>query len=229
MKTIGILGGMSWESSVEYERLINTEIRQRLGGSASGDLILRSYDFAMIEELQETGRWDALGTLLADDAASLERAGADIVLLATNTMHVVADAIVEAIDVPFLHIGDVTAAAIRDAGVDRVALLGTRYTMEQGFYRDRLAAAGVESIIPDPGGRAEIHRIIYDELVRGIVDDQSRSLALGIIDDLVADGAEGVVAGCTEIELLVTPAHVTVPYFPTTYLHAMAAVDLAID
>lgn len=228
MKTIGILGGMSWESSVEYERLINTEIRSRLGGAASGDLIVRSYDFAAIEQLQEAGAWDRLADLLAADATNLERSGADVILLATNTMHLVADAIEAAISVPFLHIGEVTASAVVAAEVDTVALLGTRYTMAEGFYRDRLASAGIRTLVPDEAGRAEIHRIIYDELVRGVVDDDSRSRALDIIGRLTDDGAEGVIAGCTEIELLVTPDDVDVPYFPTTSLHAHAAVEAAL-
>lgn len=228
MRTIGILGGMSWESSVEYERIINTEVRRRLGGATSGDLIVRSYDFDRIERLQEAGDWERLGSMLATDAGALVSAGAEVILLATNTMHIVADRIAAAIGVPFLHIGDVTADAIRSAGIDTVALLGTRYTMEQGFYRDRLATAGITTHIPEDGDRAEIHRIIYEELVRGVVEDASRSMALGIIDRLVGDGAAGIVAGCTEIELLVPPDVVEVPYFPTTRLHALAAVEFAL-
>ena len=228
MKRIGILGGMSWESSIEYERLINTEVRRRVGGTASGDLIIRSYDFSRIEEMQEAGRWEDLTALLAGDAVKLEASGADLILLATNTMHVVADAITEAITVPFLHIGDVTADAVARAGLDRVALLGTRYTMEMGFYRDRLAAAGIDTLIPDEPDRTEIHRIIYEELVQGILHARSRDAALASIERLVARGATGVIAGCTEIELLVTPNDVSVPYFPTTALHAAAAVDAAL-
>lgn len=228
MKTIGILGGMSWESSIEYERLINEEVRRRLGGAASGDLIIRSYDFSRIEALQDAGAWDELSDLLAADAVSLERSGADVVLLATNTMHVVAPAIEAAITVPFLHIGDVAAAAIRRAGLTRVALLGTRYTMEMDFYRDRFSAAGIDTVVPGETGRSEIHRIIYEELVRGIVDDGSRTRALAIIDTMVERGAAGVVAGCTEIELLISPDDVDVPFFPTTALHALAAVDIAL-
>ena len=228
MKRIGILGGMSWESSIEYERLINTGIRQRVGGAASGDLIIRSYDFSHIEALQEAGAWDELGMLLARDAAHLEAAGADVILLATNTMHVVADAITEAITVPFLHIGDVTADAVAAAGIDAVALLGTRHTMEMGFYRDRLARAGITTLIPDEPDRTEIHRIIYDELVRGIVDPASRRAVVAAIDRLVDHGAVGIIAGCTEIELLVKPEDVDVPYFPTTALHAAAAVHAAL-
>ena len=229
MRTIGILGGMSWESSIEYERLINEQIRQQLGGTSSGDLIVRSYDFARIEALQEADAWNELASLLAGDAATLERAGAEVILLATNTMHVIADAIEAAITVPFLHIGDVTASAIADAGLSTVALLGTRYTMEMGFYRSRFDDAGIATLIPDEPDRTEVHRIIYEELVQGVIDDDSRERMVSIIASLVARDAEGVVAGCTEIELLVGPHHVDVPYFPTTALHAAAAVDAALD
>ncbi|RZV46983.1 MAG: aspartate/glutamate racemase family protein [Acidimicrobiia bacterium] len=229
MKTIGLLGGMSWESSIEYERLINTEVRRRLGGTHSADLLVRSYDFAAIEELQERADWDAAGALLAADAAALEVAGADLILLCTNTMHRVAPAIEAAISVPFLHIADATAAAVGRAGVQRVALLGTRYTMEEDFYRGRLSDHGLEVSVPDEAGRDLVHRVIFDELVRGEVRADSRLEFIGIIERLVADGADGVIAGCTEIELLVTPDDVPYRYFPTTALHAMAAVDAALD
>ncbi len=225
MKTIGLLGGMSWESSIEYERLINREVRARLGGTHSADLLLRSYDFAAIEALQEAGEWAAAGELLATDARRLQHAGADLVVLCTNTMHLVADRIEAAIDVPFLHIGDAVAAAVAAAGLDRVLLLGTRHTMEQGFYRDRLRAAGIEALVPDAADRTVVHDVIYEELVRGVVRDESRQAYLDVIARHVAAGAGGVIAGCTEIELLVGPADVDVPYFPTTRLHALAAVD----
>lgn len=228
MRTIGLLGGMSWESSIEYERLINIEVRRRLGGVHSADLLIRSYDFARVEALQAAGAWDDAGALLAADAARLEHAGADLIVLCTNTMHRVADAIEAAISVPLLHLADATAAAVQAAGVERVALLGTRFTMEQAFYRDRLAAHGLDVLVPVAEDRDGVHRVIYDELVRGVIDDGSRADYLAIIDRLVDRGAQGVIAGCTEIELLVSPDDVSCPYFPTTRLHAVAAVDAAL-
>jgi aspartate racemase len=228
VKTIGLLGGMSWESSIEYERLINEGVRGRLGGTHSADLVIRSYDFARIEALQAAGDWDAAGDLLAADAAMLERAGAEIIVLCTNTMHLLADRIEAAIGVEFLHLGDATAHAVRAAGVRRVVLLGTRYTMEHDFYRGRLRSHGLDVIVPDADGRAVVHDVIYDELVRGVVSPGSRRRYIDIIERLVADGAEGVIAGCTEIELLVGADDLTVPYFPTTALHAAAAVDAAL-
>ncbi len=228
MKTIGLLGGMSWESSVEYERIINTEVRERLGGVHSADLLVRSYDFAAIEALQEAGEWEAAGELLAADARRLQDAGAELILLCTNTMHLVAPAIEAAIDVPFLHLADATAAAVREAGLDTVALLGTRFTMEMDFYSGRLEGHGLDVLTPEAADRAVIDAVIYDELVRGVIRQESRLRYLEIIDRLVARGAQGVIAGCTEIELLVTPDDVGVPYFPTTRLHAVAAVEAAL-
>lgn len=229
MKTIGLLGGMSWESSIEYERIINTEVRRRLGGVHSADLIVRSYDFAVIEELQAAGDWDGAGAVLAADARRLQDAGADLVLLCTNTMHLVAPAIEASIDVPFLHLADATARAVSAAGVGAVALLGTRFTMEMDFYRGRLESHGLEVLIPDDDDRTVVHDVIYDELVQGEIRDESRDKYLAVIDRLVAAGAQGVIAGCTEIELLVAPDDVDVPYFPTTRLHALAAVDAALQ
>jgi aspartate racemase len=228
MKTIGLLGGMSWESSVEYERIINGEVRRRLGGVHSADLLVRSYDFATIERLQLAGDWTAAGRLLARDASLLETGGADLIVLATNTMHKVAPAIEAAVSVPFLHIADATAAAVQRSGVGSVALLGTRYTMEQDFYRGRLAAHGLEVLVPDEADRAVVHDVIFGELVRGRVLPASRDRYLAIIDRLFDRGAEGVIAGCTEIELLVGPDDVDRPYFPTTRIHATAAVDVAL-
>ncbi len=228
MKTIGLLGGMSWESSIEYERLINEGVRERLGGTHSADLIIRSYDFARIEALQSAGDWDEAGDLLADDAASLERAGAELIVLCTNTMHLVAERIEAAIGVPFLHLADATAAAAVRAGVERVALLGTRYTMEHDFLCRRLEAGGLDVVVPDEPDRTTVHDVIYDELVRGVVCAESKARYLDVIDRLVAQGAEGVIAGCTEIELLVSADDVGVPYFPTTAIHAAAAVDAAL-
>ena len=228
VKTIGLLGGMSWESSIEYERVINTEVRRRLGGVHSADLIIRSYDFARIEGLQATGRWEQAGSLLAADARRLQDAGAELIVLCTNTMHLLADDIEAAIDVPFLHLADTTARAIKDTNIDTVALLGTRFTMEKDFYRGRLASHGLRVIIPDEPDRTLVHDVIYDELVQGRIVDGSRRQYLEIIDTLLGRGAQGVVAGCTEIELLVSPEDVAVPYFPTTRLHALAAVDAAL-
>ena len=228
MKTIGLLGGMSWESSVEYERIINTEVRRRLGGVHSADLIIRSYDFAEIEALQEASDWEAAGRLLGEDAARLEADGADLIVLATNTMHKVAPQIEAAIDIPLLHIADATAAAVRADDITSVALLGTRYTMEQDFYRGRLEASGLSVVIPDQADRAFVHDVIFDELVQGRIVAASRQRYLEIIDRLHAAGAQGVIAGCTEIELLVTREDVALPYFPTTRIHAVAAVDAAL-
>ena len=228
MKTIGLLGGMSWESSIEYERVINTEVRRRLGGTHSADLLIRSYDFHEVEALQEAGDWDAAGALLAGDAAALEAAGADLILLCTNTMHIVAPAIEAAIGVPFLHLADATADAVIAAGVEQVALLGTRYTMEQPFYRDRLAARGLGVRVPDEPDRTMIHNVIFDELVQGQIVAESKAAYLAAIERLTAAGAQGVIAGCTEIELLVQAEDLTLPYFPTARLHALAAVDAAL-
>jgi aspartate racemase len=228
MKTIGLLGGMSWESSIEYERIINTEVRRRLGGVHSADLLIRSYDFDRIEALQDVSDWVGAGRILAQDAARLEEAGADLIVLATNTMHKVAPQIEAAVTVPFLHIADATADAVHRSGVGSVALLGTRYTMEQDFYRGRLADRGLEVMVPDAADRAYIHDVIFEELVQGRVEDGSKRRFLEIIDRLYTRGAEGVIAGCTEIELLVTPDDLDRPYFPTTRIHAIAAVDAAL-
>lgn len=228
MKRIGLLGGMSWESSIEYERIINEEVRARLGGVHSADLIVRSYDFAEIEQMQERGEWDEAGQLLATDARRLETAGAEVILLCTNTMHKVADVIEASLSVPFLHLADATAAAVVDAGVSTVALLGTRYTMEEAFYRERLETYGLQVLVPDEPDRTMIHDVIFSELVRGVVSSESRVQYLAAIDRLRERGAKGILAGCTEIELLVSPGDVDCPYFPTTRLHALAAVDLAL-
>jgi aspartate racemase len=220
---------MSWESSIEYERLINTAVRHNLGGTASADLIIRSYNFAEIEALQEAGAWTALGEILSRDAVSLECAGAEAIVLCTNTMHKIADAITARIDVPLIHIADATAAAVLSAGVASIAVLGTRYTMEQDFYIERLASHGLEVLVPDLSDRTIIHDVIFDELVLGVTTDRSRDAFLGVIDRLTTEGAQGVIAGCTEIELLIGPDDVPVPYFPTTAIHAGAAAAFALD
>ncbi|MCF6734243.1 aspartate/glutamate racemase family protein [Blastococcus sp. KM273129] len=222
MRTIGLLGGMSWESSALYYRLLNEAVRDRLGGFHSARCILLSVDFAGVQRLQAAGEWAAAGELLAADARALQDAGADLVLLCTNTMHTVADAVTGAIDVPFLHIGDTTAEAITAAGLTRVGLLGTGYTMAQPFLVDRLAAAGLEVLVPEQPDRDLVHRVIYDELVLGVVREESRRTYQEVVGRLVARGAQGVVLGCTEIELLIGPDDVPVPTFPTTALHAAA-------
>ena len=227
-RQIGLLGGMSWESSIEYERIINTEVRRRLGGTHSADLIVRSYDFGLIEEMQEAGDWDGMAALLAGDAAALEAAGAEIIVLCTNTMHQVADDIEAAITIPFLHLADATAEQIVADDLGTIALLGTRYTMERAFYRDRLVSHGLEVLVPDEPDRTLVHDVIYGELVRGEIRDESRDAYIQIIDRLLARGAEGVIAGCTEIELLVGPDDVSCPYYPTTELHALAAASWAL-
>jgi aspartate racemase len=228
MRTIGLLGGMSWESSALYYRLLNEAVRDRLGGLHSARCILLSVDFAEIERLQVAGKWAQAGALLASDARALQAAGAELVVLCTNTMHKVADALTAALDVPLLHIGDVTGRAVAASGLTRVGLLGTAFTMEQPFLTDRLAAHGLEVLVPGAADRAEVHRIIYEELCRGIVREESRQTYRGVVERLVARGAEGVVLGCTEIELLVGAGDLDVPVFPTTALHVEAAVAAAL-
>jgi aspartate racemase len=219
---------MSWESSIEYERIINTEVRRALGGVHSASLLIRSYDFGVIEALQAEGDWEGAGALLAADARHLEAAGAGLVVLCTNTMHRCAEVIEAAIDVPFLHLADATAVAVVEAGVSDVALLGTRYTMEQDFYRARLERHGLSVIVPDEPDRTLVHEVIYDELVQGLVSPVSHGAYLDVIGRLVGRGARGVIAGCTEIELLVGPDDVDVPFFGTTALHAQAAARWAL-
>ena len=228
MRTIGLLGGMSWESTAEYYRLLNELTRERLGGLHSAKCVLWSVDFAEIEELQTQGRWTEAGERLAAAAGALEAAGAELLLICTNTMHKVADQVQAAVGIPLLHLADTTAAAVRADGVRRVGLLGTAFTMEQDFYRGRLASHGLDVLVPDAAGRAAVHRIIYDELCQGVIRDESREIYRAVIDDLVAAGAEGVVLGCTEIELLIGPEHSPVPVYATTRLHAQAAVTAAL-
>ncbi|GGQ30677.1 aspartate/glutamate racemase family protein [Streptomyces roseolilacinus] len=229
MRTIGLIGGMSWESTAEYYRLVNEFTRDRLGGLHSARCVLHSVDFAEIEPLQVRGHWAEAGEVLAGAARSLEAAGADMVLLCTNTMHKVADAVEAAVSVPLLHLADVTADAVRAAGLRRVGLLGTAFTMEQDFFRDRLEAGGLDVRVPDAAARAVVHRVIYEELCLGVVREESRAAYREVIGGLVAAGAEGVILGCTEIELLVGPQDSPVPVFPTAWLHARAAVDAALS
>jgi aspartate racemase len=228
VKTIGLLGGMSWESSALYYRLLNEAVRERLGGLHSARCILLSVDFAEIERLQVAGDWSRAGELLAADATTLEDAGAELVLLCTNTMHKVAHVLADSLTVPLLHIGDVTAEAVHAAGIGRVGLLGTAFTMEQPFLTDRLAARGLHVLLPDPVDRALVHRVIYEELCFGIVRVESRAAVQAVIERLVAEGSEGVILGCTEIELLIGPEDVDVPVFATTRLHVDAAVAAAL-
>jgi len=227
-RTIGLIGGMSWESSIEYYRLVNQLVAQRLGGLHSARCVMHSVDFADVEAMQAEGRWEDAARHLAAVAQSLEAAGADFLVLCTNTMHKVAGAVEAAVSVPLLHVGDTAAQAVLRAGLRRVGLLGTAFTMEQDFYRDRLAAHGLEVLVPGPEDRAFVHRVIYEELCRGVVADGSRATYQQVIGRLVDDGAEGIVLGCTEIELLIGQEHVAVPVFPTTRLHAEAAVALAL-
>lgn len=229
MKTIGFLGGMSWESTAEYYRLANELVRDRLGGLHSADCVIRSVDFAQIEALQAAGEWDAAGELLAAEAVALQAAGAELIVLCTNTMHKVAGAIEAVISVPFVNIADVTASAVLDAGLSKVGLLATAFTMEQDFYRDRLAAHGVTAVVPNDAGRSIVHRVIFDELCLGIVSEESRDEYRRIMAALVDEGVEGIIYGCTEIELLVGDRDTSVPVFKTTSLHVAAAVELALE
>lgn len=224
MQIIGVLGGMSWESSQEWYRLANERVRDQLGGYHSARILLDSVDFAEIEQMQAQGQWRAAGDLLARRARALQDAGAGVIVLCTNTMHLVAEQIEAAISVPFVHIADATASAVRAEGLRVVGLLGTAFTMEQSFYRDRLAVHGVTAIVPDAEDRRKVHSVIYDELVQGIVDPASRESYRDIISRLVERGAEGIILGCTEVELLVSAQDSPVPVFPTTAIHVDAAL-----
>ena len=229
MKTIGLIGGMSWESTIPYYQCINQQIKQRLGGLHSARIILYSVDFHDIDRLQQAGRWDEAGACLASAALALERAGAELLVLCTNTMHKVAPAIEAATDLPLLHIADPTAAAIKQAGIAKIGLLGTRFTMEQDFYRNRLIEKhGLQVLIPEAADRQEVHRVIYEELCLGKLHAASREAYRAIIARLAAQGAEGIILGCTEITLLVGPADSPVPIFDTTALHALSAADYAL-
>jgi aspartate racemase len=229
VKRIGLLGGMSWESSAEYYRLLNEIVRDRLGGLSSADCVLRSVDFAPVELLQREGRWDEAGEMLASEARALEAAGAELLVLCTNTMHKLADEIAAAVDIPFVHIADATAAAVRAAGFGSVGLLATAYTMEQDFYVGRLRSRhGLEVLVPPADDRSMVHRVIYEELCVGVVEAASRDAYRRIMGRLVERGAEAILLGCTEIDLLVGPDDASVPVFDTTALHARAAVDLAL-
>lgn len=229
MKRLGLLGGMSWESTALYYRAINEGVAARLGGFHSADLLLASVDFAEIERMQAAGDWDAATALLGDRAHALAEAGAELLVLCTNTMHLVADGIEGAAGIPLLHIADPTGAALVAGGHRRIGLLGTRFTMERDFYRTRLATKhGLEVLVPEAADRDTVHRIIYDELVHGVVAETSRDAYRGVIDRLVSAGADSVILGCTEITLLIGADDSAVPVFDTTALHADAAVDAAL-
>jgi len=227
VQTIGLLGGMSWESTVTYYQELNRGVRARLGGLHSAPCLMISVDFAVVERMQERGAWDEAGRYLAECARRLERGGAGCVVLCTNTMHRVYGDLCQAVSIPVLHIADGTARQLKAAQVKTVGLLGTRYTMEQDFYSSRLAQQGFEVLVPDPAGRAIVHDVIYDELCLGQVSGESRDAYLRIVSSLAARGAEAVILGCTEIGLLLNAANCPLPVFDTTLLHVQAALDWA--
>ena len=230
MKTIGLIGGMSWESTIPYYRLINEGVKQQLGGLHSAKCIVYSVDFYHVERLQQAGDWDGAGVLLADAARSLEAAGADFIVLCTNTMHKVADSIAAAVPKPLLHIADATAAAIKQAGCRRVGLLGTKFTMAQPFYRQRLSEQyGLEVLLPNEDEQDNLHRIIYQELCQGVIDPESKQTVRKMMAGLAWQGVDGIILGCTEIGLLVGKADAAVPLFDTTNIHAKAAVEMALS
>ncbi len=229
MKTIGLIGGMSWESSIEYYRIINEAVRDRLGGLHSAQSLMYSVDFAEVETLQREGRWDEAARLMIEAARHLEAGGADFVVICTNTMHKLADAVQAQIAIPLLHIADATAEIIQAHGLRTVGLLGTRFTMEEDFYRGRLVSRhGLHVLVPEAADRAVVHRVIYEELVVGAIKPPSRAEFRRIIQALAGQGAEGIILGCTEIGLLVKEEDSPVPLFDTTRLHALAAVDFAL-
>ena len=229
MKTIGLLGGMSWESTVSYYRAINSGIKDQLGGFHSAKLALYSVDFAEIETLQSQGDWQQAGVILAQAAQAVEAAGADFFLIGTNTMHKVAAQAEAAVSIPLLHIADATAAQLKADGVERVGLLGTRFTMEQDFYKGRLTDKhGIRVLVPDENAQDVVHRVIYEELCQGKISDSSRKAYVKIIEDLSAGGAQAVILGCTEIALLVSQSDTAIPLYDTTAIHATAAVKLAL-
>nr|WP_310616166.1 aspartate/glutamate racemase family protein [Pantoea cypripedii] len=230
MKLIGLIGGMSWESTALYYRIINEQVKQQLGGLHSARSLMYSVDFQEIEQLQVAGEWEKAGEILAAAAISLERGGADFIVLCTNTMHKVAHQITAAVQIPLLHIADASAQRIRQAGVKRVGLLATAFTMEQDFYKGRLQQEyGIDVLVPAAAQRKVVHDIIYQELCLGVIREESRAQYREIIAQLVADGAEAIILGCTEITLLVKPEDATVPLFDTTLIHAQDAVQLALS
>ena len=229
MKTIGLIGGMSWESSSEYYRLVNEGVKARLGGLHSARCVMVSVDFAEVETLQHQGRWAEAADLLAAAAQSVERGGAEFLVICTNTMHKVAEAVQNRVQIPLLHIADATAELVKAAGIERIGLLGTRFTMEEEFYKGRLTQKyGLDVLVPEAASREIVHRVIYEELVLGQIEAASKQQYLAIIEQLIAQGAEGVILGCTEIGLLVQPSDARVPLFDTTRIHAEAAVEYAL-
>lgn len=230
MKTIGMIGGMSWESSIEYYRIINETIKEKLGGLHSAKSLMCSVDFAEIEALQHAGRWDEATEAMIEAAQHVESGGADFVVICTNTMHKMADEVEAAIGIPLLHIADSTAEAIKSQGLSSIGLLGTKFTMEEDFYRGRLVEKhSLDALIPEADDREIVHRIIYDELVLGEIKAESREQYKNIIEKLIAAGAQGIILGCTEIGLLVKEEDSRVPLFDTTYIHAVSAVEMALE
>jgi aspartate racemase len=230
VKTIGLLGGMSWESSIEYYRIINETVRSRLGGLHSAQCVMYSVDFAEIEELQRGGRWPQATKLMVDAARHVQNGGADFLVICTNTMHKMADDVQRQIAIPLLHIADATAERIKAGGIETVGLLGTRFTMEEDFYKGRLVAGhGLQVVVPSAGEREIVDAVIYEELCLGRVEDSSREKYVSIMDNLVESGAEGIILGCTEIGLLVGDDYDRVPLFDTATIHAEAAVDYALE
>lgn len=229
MKTIGIIGGMSPESTVSYYQIINRETNRRLGGNSSADIVMHSVNFEIIAAMQRAGDWQGAGGVLAQSAVRLERMGAQAIVLATNTMHKVAPAIEAAVQVPLIHVVDATAAAVKAAGLCKVALLGTRFTMSDGFYTDRMRGLGVETLVPSESVQHEIHRVIFEELCRNRFTEAAKRYYLDTVADLQRQGAEGVVFGCTEIGLLLKPGDCPLPVFDSAEIHALSAVDFALS
>ncbi len=229
MKTIGMLGGMSWESTATYYQMLNEYVKQHLGGLHSAKIILHSVDFAEIEKLQHTGDWDETAAILSKAANAIQASGADCLVICTNTMHKVAAQIVKEIDIPLIHIADATAEKLLENNVTKVGLLGTAFTMEQDFYKGRLSETyAIDVVTPNKEQRQQVHNIIYNELCRGVISDSSRRIYLEIIDSLVREGAQGVILGCTEISLLIKPEHTQAHLYDTTEIHALKAVEFAL-
>ncbi len=229
MKTIGLVGGMSWESSIEYYRIINETIRDKLGGLHSAKSVMYSVDFAEIEALQHEGKWEEATQLMISAAQHVEKGGAEVLIICTNTMHRIAEEVQEGIGIPLLHIADATAVKIKAAGLRKVGLLGTRFTMEEEFYKGRLTDQyGLDVLVPGDEGREIVHKVIFDELVMGKIEPKSKAQYLQIIEELVFEGAQGIILGCTEIGLLIRAKDVTVPAFDTAFIHATAAVEYAL-
>ncbi|MEC5306771.1 aspartate/glutamate racemase family protein [Bacillus thuringiensis] len=229
MKTIGLIGGMSWESTSEYYRIINEEIKERLGGLHSAKCLINSVDFEEIERCQSSGDWDGAGEILGNAAYSLQKGGADFIIICTNTMYKVVGKIKAKIDIPVLHIADATAKEIKRKDIQKVGLLGTKYTMEQDFYKSRIEEHDIKVIVPSEKNRKEINKVIYTELCLGKIVSQSREYYKRVIEELVQKGAQGIILGCTEIGLLIKQENVSVPIFDTTYIHAIEAVKVALD